>query len=153
MEYYMQEEMVLQKLVELSAIQYRDSKTRRFFILADGKRTFDQLCELCGFDRSQGEVIAEMLLSDGVVGFAPAPPSDQEQRLVVTEKMIEQLLSEIVNHIGPVANIFVKKSISAGSSLTKTQLDNITANLADHIETQGDRRVFLKKARDIFSDY
>jgi len=82
----MQSKSVPRKEVALSAVSIKDTKTRRLFILADGKKSLEQIYRLCNVDENLGSELMKVLLDEGYLSItgnqptaAPVPPAPAKQ--------------------------------------------------------------------------
>lgn len=152
--------LVLKKQVELSALPISDTKYRRLFILADGKRTLGELFKLCGFNATQGGAVAEVLLAEGFITSVeaeqppvplqpvrPAPGVQAQESITITADIAQKLETAIAQHLGPIAAILVKQNAPIGTVVTNQQLDTILGDIARHIEEKSTREQFLNKVR------
>lgn len=107
----MQLSSVPRKLVEISALPVKDGKTRRLFILADGKRTLAQIFSMCGIGNQEGLDLVELLIGNGHLQLTDDPvswvtqPSVGDQQPVPVNAFIAALTAELAKYIGPVASI------------------------------------------------
>jgi len=135
--------LILKKQVGLSALETTDSKIRRLFILADGRRTVKELFALCGFGVDQGAAITEKLLADGALSTITAVPLAPGKSTQATDAATKKLIDTLAHYLGPIAAILVQNSVQPESVLTEEQFAATVNDLAGHIEADNDRQKFL----------
>lgn len=155
----MQSSSVPKKEVALSAVSIKDIKTRRLFILADGKKSLEQIYQLCNVDKNLGSELMEVLLDEGYISLtgnqttaAPTPPApakqsdtdQQDQQLVSTTDFTASLTEELAKYIGPVAPMMVKRIALPENGLTKEAIDWTINTLAEEIEDDKDKEQFIE---------
>jgi len=107
----MQLSSVPRKLVDISALPVKDPKTRRLFILADGKRSLAQVFSICKVEPREGFALVESMLEDGYLQLADDAPAEVKQQVVGTARpvpvdpFVAGLTAELARFIGPVASI------------------------------------------------
>lgn len=144
---------VVEKTVDLSALNLKDPKARRLFILVNGDRTLKELYELCKFDKNSGDEVLQALL-DGkyvnVIGHQVAStvkPVATAGSFTVTAGFIEKLTNEMTDYVGPIASILVENAVSPGQNFTNEELDTVLTTLSDSLETSDEKEQFLIKMR------
>ncbi|MDP3480564.1 MAG: hypothetical protein Q8R88_12390 [Desulfoprunum sp.] len=142
-------DLVLRKQVELAALQSSDSKTRRLFILADGKKSLEQLYQLCGFNEAQGASIVEALMGVGAIGVVGNTAQDPGQGVVISDDIVKKIVGEMANYVGPIATILVQRNARSGQVVTHEELNQIFVTLAENIEGDEDKQQFLAKVSGI----
>ncbi|MGB3209408.1 MAG: hypothetical protein WBB19_01760 [Desulforhopalus sp.] len=145
----MQVDAVPRKLVDVTALSIRDNKTRRIFILADGKRSLGQIYQMCKIDEELGGNLVNVLLDKGYVSLTgndtsvPATKGTFEQHLVSTADFVEKISVELANYIGPVAAMLVEKITPVEKNISTGEIGRIINILAKEIEEDEDRHLFL----------
>lgn len=109
----MQLSSVPRKLVDISVLPSKDGKTRRLFILADGKRSLAEIFSMCKFENREGFDLVQSLVEDGQVQLLnnSSPmviqPGVVDEQLVPVDTFINGLTAELSIFIGPVASIVI----------------------------------------------
>jgi hypothetical protein len=109
----MQLSSVPRKLVNISALPSKDGKTRRLFILADGKRSLAQIFSMCKFENNEGFELVQLLAEDSHIQLMNDSSLEVKQPAVVDEQpvpvdsFINGLTAELAKFIGPVASIVI----------------------------------------------
>jgi len=141
------------KLVELSAMPIKESKTRMMFIMADGRRNLGEIFRQCRIDDQEGYALLENLIADGYLRLTGgtlsgilknAPPI---QQVTPFDGFAEILANELANYLGPVARMLVKGVDFQENVLSREQLNEIINDLALEIEEGADRNNFVKTMR------
>jgi hypothetical protein len=135
----MQIDSVPSKNISIAALPVKDAKLRRFFILADGKRSWREIYNICKVDEELGASLAEELVDGGYLtqgegGSAP---------LVATGDFVRTLSSELANYIGPVAGILVKQLELPEELISKGEIDKILSVVAMEIDNKEEKKQFL----------
>lgn len=149
----MQIDAVPRKQVELTALSINDIKTRRVFILADGKKSLGQIYQLCNIDEDQGTALVKVLLEGGYISLTsekisvPVKRTVSDQQLVYIADFVEKLTDELTNYLGPVAEMLVKRIELPEQVITKGEINMVLSLLAKEIEGEGDKQLFLTKMR------
>lgn len=152
----MQSNSIPRKQVAISALSVKESKTRRLFILADGKRSLGQIYHLCKLDEDLGSELAKVLLDEGYISIdgsgipAPAKKAKLDQQSGFSADFIERLTTELANYVGPVAGMLVKRITLSEQGLTKADIGRILSSLAEEIEGDKDKQQFLKNMNVAF---
>ena len=152
----MQIDAVPRKQVELTALSINDIKTRRVFILADGKKSLGQIYQLCNIDEDQGTALVKVLLEGGYISLTsekisvPVKRTVSDQQLVYIADFVEKLTDELTNYLGPVAEMLVKRIELPEQVITKGEINMVLSLLAKEIEGEGDKQLFLTKMRAAF---
>lgn len=147
---------VPRKQVELTALSINDIKTRRVFILADGKKSLGQIYRLCKIDEDQGAALVKVLLDGGYISLpsekisVPAKKTESDQQLVFTADFVESLIDELTNYLGPVAEMVIKRIELPEQVITKGEISMVLSLLAKEIEGEGDKQLFLTNMRAAF---
>lgn len=142
---------VPRKQVELSALPAEATKARRIFILADGKRTLDQIYQLCKLDEDEGTALVNILVDEGCISLEGDVAPAREVEVVPSGEgvpvadVVEKLTAELANHIGPIAPILVKRAALPENEISKEHLGKVITSLAEEIEAEEDRQTFLTK--------
>ncbi len=154
----MQSNLVPIKQVALSAVSLKDIKTRRLFILADGKKSLGQLYQLCNIDDNLGSELMKVLLDEGYVSLtgnkiaaapspasmsAPAKQSHSDQQVVSTTDFTKSLTEELAKYIGPVAPMMVQRIALPENGLTKEEIDWTINTLSEEIEDDKHKQQFI----------
>lgn len=145
--------LVIEKLVELSALDLKDTQVRRLFIVTNGKRTLDELYKLCKFDKKLGDKVLQVLLDGQYANFTgsqtSSPPQldDDGNSFVFTAGFIEKLTKEMADYVGPIASILVESAVSLGQSSTSDEFHQILISLSDSLESRDDKKQFLMKMK------
>jgi hypothetical protein len=149
----LQIDAVPRKQVELTALSINDIKTRRVFILADGKKSLGQIYQLCNIDEDQGTALVKVLLEGGYISLTsekisvPVKRTVSDQQLVYIADFVEKLTDELTNYLGPVAEMLVKRIELPEQVITKGEINMVLSLLAKEIEGEGDKQLFLTKMR------
>jgi hypothetical protein len=152
----LQIDAVPRKQVELTALSINDIKTRRVFILADGKKSLGQIYQLCNIDEDQGTALVKVLLEGGYISLTsekisvPVKRTVSDQQLVYIAEFVEKLTDELTNYLGPVAEMLVKRIELPEQVITKGEINMVLSLLAKEIEGEGDKQLFLTKMRAAF---
>jgi hypothetical protein len=152
----LQIDAVPRKQVELTALSINDIKTRRVFILADGKKSLGQIYQLCNIDEDQGTALVKVLLEGGYISLTsekisvPVKRTVSDQQLVYIADFVEKLTDELTNYLGPVAEMLVKRIELPEQVITKGEINMVLSLLAKEIEGEGDKQLFLTKMRAAF---
>jgi len=147
------------KLVDLAAVKIKDLKTRRIFIMADGKRSLRNIFTLSKFAEQEGIEMARALIDGGYInlgGSATAPTvstatTPGKNEFTFTEEDIEFLADEMGKYIGPFSTVLVRKTVKAGQSFSPKAMDELFERLALKIENKERRSQFLVEIRADFS--
>ena len=153
----MQIDAVPKKQVELTALSINDIKTRRMFILADGKKSLGQIYRLCNIDEDQGAALVQELLNGGYISLSsekkisvPAKSTEFDRESISTADFVERLIDELTNYLGPVSEMLVKRIEIPEPVITNGEISVVLSLLANEIDVEGDKQLFLKNMRAAF---
>jgi hypothetical protein len=146
---------VPRKCIKLSEFPIKDSKTRRLFILADGKRSSSAIFKLSAIDEQTGMKLLQCLLEEGylrvVETFAGKTPKAGQQ-LVKSSHFIEGLTQELANYVGPFAQVVMNAIDFTDKEICREDRRKIINVVLQEIESEEGRRNFLTAARSIGGD-
>ncbi len=155
----MNDDAVIKKEVAISALEIKDAKVRRLFIIANGERTFLDICELCHISKDEGIEIVKVLSEGGYVSVDEEnsqEPSiqideslDDNNSYVFTSEFIDKLIDEMTNHVGPIASILVGNFASSGQRMLKTDLEAKLNELVEDIEDREEQEKLLSEFRNL----
>ena len=140
------------KLVEISALPLSNSKARRLFILADGKRTIAQIFSLAKIGEQEGAEIINNMVDNGFLELAKTgtdrlpPPTGQSTSpsiKVPTKNFLDQISKELAKFIGPAAMIIVDDLDISANALGAEEQQQIIEALAQEIDDLNARKRFL----------
>jgi hypothetical protein len=149
--------LIIEKLVDLSALNVKDNQVRRLFILTNGFRTLDELYQLCNLEKKAGNEIVQTLFAGQYVNFKGSQPPSLAQKetddnsFVISANFIQALTDDMAAYVGPIASVLIESVISPGQNTTGEELSQILNSLADSLENQNDRKIFLKKIQSHIS--
>ncbi len=152
----MQINSVPSKMIALSALPIKDVKVRRFFILADGKRSWREICQLCLVDEDSGALIAKTLvdggyLSNGESGVVAVKTEVKPSSSVIaTGDFVSSLTKELANYVGPIASILVKQIDLPEKAISRSQIDKVLQTLVQEIDSEQEKEQFLANMSALF---
>ena len=148
----MQLSSVPRKRVDISALPVKDGKSRRLFILADGKRSLAQIFSMCGLGNQEGLELAELMLGNGYLQLADDPgswvtqPSVGDQQPVPVDAFVAGLTAELAKYIGPVASIVMADFNLPEKEIGLDLRQHIISTVMKEIDGE-DRERFLQAVR------
>ena len=151
--------LVIEKLVDLSAFNIKNNNARRLLILTNGRRTLNELYKLCKFDKSLGDEIVQILIDAQYAAYIGAQPSPAPQlyedghSFVFTADFIEELTKEMADYVGPIASILVESTVSPGQISTSDELHEMLISLSDSLESRDEKEQFLIKMKNHLSRF
>jgi len=140
------------KRVEISALSLSNSKARRLFILADGKRTIAQILSLAKIGEQEGLEIINNMVDIGFLEFAtkstdrqPSAIAQSSSPLIKdsTRNFLDTMSKELAKFIGPAARIIVDDLDISANELGAGEQQQIIETLAQEIDDLNARKRFL----------
>ncbi|THB70049.1 MAG: hypothetical protein D6B25_20630 [Desulfobulbaceae bacterium] len=143
----MQVKTILKKKVDLSALNGKDLKTRRLFILANGERTFEELCQLSGVDQGEASIIIKNLVDETYLEVVAAQQVKPGEGILISDELAEKITEALAHYVGPIAPVLVNNSLTPGQELSRDQFQSELRTLARHIEEYSEQSEFLDQTK------
>lgn len=152
----MQLSTVLEKCVDISKLSIKDAKARRIFILADGRRTLDQIFNLCMIDEAEGIALTEILLDGGFLKNTSGEKVSAAKTFQVSparepldESFIADITSELAKYVGPVASIVMSDVMEQSQGPGANNRRLLVERAAKQIDNRDDRENFLANLKNL----
>jgi len=149
MEEVMNPNAVPRKLMDLKELKVNDVKVRRLFILIDGKKSLNELADLCHMDLEECAKKIDELINLSAVEIDGEGLSDSNSGDVLDEHSLECtdfndcLIKSLSLFIGPVASLIVEKNVQRKEKMNVYQMHTIIENLSKEIDKPEDRKKFI----------
>lgn len=152
------------KLVDIASFPLKDGKTRRVFILIDGKRSLNQIFDLLKIEIQDGLGLVGMMLEKGYLRLlnessktSQSSPAGQVSGGNISKSMSTRFLSEVsgelAKFVGPVASIIMEDFDQDDTEIDRETCKNIIATVAKEIDDLDDKMVFLESVQDIITNH
>ncbi|TKB10073.1 hypothetical protein [Desulforhopalus sp. IMCC35007] len=148
------------KCIELSNLPAKDIKSRRLFILADGKRSIEEIIRLSAISEKECMDLMQTLLekdylcikeqkekiSFNSAGQQFTGPINDSGRDV--SFFIEKITDELAKYIGPFATVALSGFEFPDNTITLSEKQAVISSAVDEIEGDEDKKKFLKFIKD-----
>ena len=146
---------VPRKCTELSKLPIKDVKTRRLFILADGKRSLAEVFRLSMIDQTVGIGLVQSLLDGEYLLIPELDPgisepdsrprehAEADLKKVNSTVFIEGLTEELSKYVGPFAAVVMRSFHLTGEEVGSEERRRIISMVVEEIEEQQNKQRFL----------
>lgn len=139
------------KCIELSSFPIKDVKTRRLFILSDGRRSIDQIIGLSGLSDDDALALIQDFIKKGFLGFErldTVKNSSYSSTEVGADRFLEQVTESLAQLVGPFAKVALGEFSFSSGPLSPSMRQEVINVAIQEIEGTEDREAFLSGLRN-----
>ena len=152
------------KLIDVANFLVKDSKTRRVFILINGKRSLSEIFDLLKVEMQEGVDLISMMLEKGYLQFLDeGTTTDQTSatnqvisgnltKSMSTKVFLNEVSDELAKFIGPVASIIMADFELGDGELDKDTCEKVINAIAKEIDDLDEKQNFIKSVQTIISN-
>lgn len=136
-----------QKCVSLSKLPIKDVKTRRLFILSDGKRSLKEIYSLSAVTEEKGLELIQQLVGSKYLSIEAEVPQKSKtasQRGNIESTVFVKLVTqELAKYVGPFASVLMDSLDVSGEQLSPESQKRVIDIVSKEIEGQKEKSSFL----------